>query len=95
MAFGVGRELVVRRMSKSAVRVAREALVAGRAALPEYASPYSRKDYARPQLFALLGLLAYLGLEWHADRTVDETLAPFAKVVQLAPRPPTLTLTLP
>ena len=46
-------------------------------------------------VLALLGLLAYLGLEWHADRTVDETLAPFAKVVQLAPRPPTLTLTLP
>ena len=29
MAFGVGREEVMRRMSKSAVRVAREALAAG------------------------------------------------------------------
>ena len=43
-------------MSKSAVRVAREALAAGRAALPEYGSCYSRRDYTQPQLFAVLGL---------------------------------------
>ena len=41
-------------MSKSAVRVAREALEAGRAALPEYGSRYSRRDYTQPQLFAFL-----------------------------------------
>jgi hypothetical protein len=44
----------VRRMSRSAVRVAREALAAGQAALPEYGSRYSRRDYTRPRLFALL-----------------------------------------
>jgi len=48
------------RMSKSAVQVAREALVAGRAALPEYASPYSRKDYTQPQLFTMLVLRRFL-----------------------------------
>ena len=46
----------MRKMSKSAVRVAREARAAGRAALPEYGSRYSRRDYTRPQLFALLVL---------------------------------------
>ena len=45
-------------MSKSAVPVAREALAAGRAALPEDAGPHSRKDEAQPQLLALLALLA-------------------------------------
>ncbi len=50
----------MRRMSKSAVRVAREALVAGRAALPEYGSRHSRRDYTQPQLFALLVLRQFL-----------------------------------
>lgn len=50
----------MRRMSKSAVRVAREALAAGRAALPEYGSRFSRKDYTQPQLFALLVLRQFL-----------------------------------
>jgi hypothetical protein len=44
----------MRGMSKSAVRVAREALAAGRAALPEYGSRHSRRDHTQPQLFALL-----------------------------------------
>src|SRR3712207_264622 len=50
----------MRKMSKSAVRVAREALAAGRAALPEYGSRYSRRDYTQPQLFALLALRQFL-----------------------------------
>ena len=54
----------MRRMSKSAVRVAREALVAGRAALPEYGSRYSRRDYTQPQLFALLVLRQFLRTDY-------------------------------
>ena len=46
-------------------------------------------------VLTLVGLLAYLGLEWHARSQVSETLASFTGIVQLAPRPPTLTLTLP
>ncbi len=46
-------------------------------------------------VLTLVGLLAYLGLEWHARSQVRETLASFTGIVQLAPRPPTLTLTLP
>jgi hypothetical protein len=44
----------MRRMSKSALRVAREALAVGRAALPPYGSRFSRHDDTRPQLFAPL-----------------------------------------
>jgi hypothetical protein len=40
----------MRRMSKSALRVAREALAVGRAALPPYGSRFSRHDYTQPQL---------------------------------------------
>jgi hypothetical protein len=40
-------------MTKSALRVAREALAAGAAALPSYGSHFARRDYTQPQLFAL------------------------------------------
>ena len=39
-------------MTKSVLRIARDALAAGEAALPPYASRYSRRDYTQPQLFA-------------------------------------------
>ena len=47
---------MLRSMTKSAVRVARDALAAGEAALPPYGSPFSRRDCTQPQLFALLAL---------------------------------------
>jgi hypothetical protein len=46
----------MRAMTKSAVRLAREALAVGRTALPAYSGPRSRHDYTQPQLFALLVL---------------------------------------
>jgi len=46
-------------------------------------------------VLAFLGLLAYITLDWHAGRTVEKTLSPFKNIVQLAPRAPTLTITLP
>lgn len=46
-------------------------------------------------VLALLGLLAFVGLDWHASNTVQETLSPFKNIVRLAPRTPTLTITLP
>ena len=46
----------MRAMTKSAVRLAREALAVGRAALPAYSGPRSRHDFTQPQLFALLVL---------------------------------------
>lgn len=46
-------------------------------------------------VLALCGLLAYVGLDWHAGSTVHKTLSPFKNIVQLAPRAPSLTITLP
>ena len=47
-------------MTRSALRVAREALAAGAAALPSYGSRFSRRDYTQPQLFALLVVRQFL-----------------------------------
>ncbi len=46
-------------------------------------------------VLALFGLLAYLALNSYADRVAHDTLEPFQNIVQLAPRAPTLTITLP
>jgi hypothetical protein len=51
---------MMRSMTKSALQVARDALAAGEAALPAYASRFSRHDYSQPQLFALLVLRQFL-----------------------------------
>lgn len=50
----------MRPMSKSAVRVAREALTVGRQVLAPYASRYSKHLYTQPQLFALLVVKQFL-----------------------------------
>jgi len=54
----------MRTLSKSALRVAHEALVVGRTALPAYGSRYSRHDYTQPQLFALLVLKQFLRTDY-------------------------------
>jgi hypothetical protein len=46
----------MRVMTPSVLRLAREALAVGRAALPPYSGPHSRHDFTQPQLFALLVL---------------------------------------
>jgi hypothetical protein len=51
-------------MTKSVLRIARDALAAGEAALPPYASRYSRRDYTQPQLFALLVLRQFLKADY-------------------------------
>src|SRR3712207_9503393 len=58
------RRWPMRRMSKSALRVAREALAVGRAALPPYGSRFSRHDCTQPQLFALLVLKQFLRTDY-------------------------------
>jgi hypothetical protein len=51
-------------MSKSALRVARDALAAGEAALAPYSGRYSRRDHTRPQPFALLVLRQFLRTDY-------------------------------
>ena len=46
-------------------------------------------------VFALMGLLAYLGMRWTLERQTASDLAPYNQVVQLAPQPANITITLP
>ncbi|WP_323003737.1 type IVB secretion system protein IcmH/DotU [Denitromonas sp.] len=46
-------------------------------------------------VLSLAGLVAYIGLNSYAAHATDRALAPFQDIVQLAPRAPTLTITLP
>ena len=59
-----------RPMTKSAVAVARHAVAAAQAALPAYASKFSRKTYTQHQLFAAPAVRQFLrtdyrGMEQH------------------------------
>lgn len=75
----------------------------GAAFAPHWAAPDSIANAIKRDIplwvliavLALFGLLAYIGLDWHAGSTVQQTLSPFRNIVQLAPRAPTLTITLP
>src|SRR5687768_15262993 len=51
------------RTTKSATEFAGHALEAGRAALPDYSSPFSPRKFTQPQLFACLALRQF----WKAD----------------------------
>ena len=54
----------MRSMTKSALRIVRDALAAGETALPPYGSRFSRRDHTRPQLFALLALRQFLRTDY-------------------------------
>jgi hypothetical protein len=59
--FEVGWAMkMVRQTTRSPLALARKAFAVGTAALPTYSSPYSRKDFTQPQLFALLCLKQFL-----------------------------------
>lgn len=60
----------MRSMTKSALQVARDALTAGEAALPPYASRFSRHDFTQPQLFALLVLRQFLRTDYRGIVTL-------------------------
>jgi len=65
------------RTTKSATEFAKEALLAGRAALPDYSSPFSPRKFTQPQLFACLALRQF----WKADyRGTEERLSEWSDI---------------
>lgn len=46
-------------------------------------------------VLALLSLMAYLALDWYARGSTNRAMEPYNAIVQLAPRAPTLDITLP
>ena len=65
----------MRAMTKSPVAVACEALGVGRKGLPPYSSPFSKKDFTQPQLFAILVLRQFFKTDY---RGVVEMLHDFS-----------------
>jgi hypothetical protein len=55
--------------TKDPVALARAALKAGKAALPDYSSPKSPHTYTQPQLFALLVLKQFFKLDYRGTVT--------------------------
>jgi hypothetical protein len=53
-----------RRMTKSPVRLAREALVVAERALPAYSAVHSPKKFTQPQLFAILVLRQFFKTDY-------------------------------
>ena len=82
----------MRSMSKSAVRVAQEALAVGQAALPEYGSRFSRRDYTQPQLFALLVLRQFLRTDYRGVVTLVAEWSDLRRTLGLAKVPHYSTL---
>ena len=59
-------------MTKSPLRLARQALAVAQDALPAYSSKYSKKTYTQHQLFALLALREFLRTDY---RGLEQYLA--------------------
>lgn len=82
----------MRAMTKSAVRLAREALVVGEQALPRYSARTSRHDYTQAQLFALLVLKQFLRVDYRGLVTLVAEWAELRRALGLARVPHYSTL---
>jgi hypothetical protein len=58
------REATKRRMTKSPVRLAREALAVAEEALPAYSAVHSPRKFTQPQLFAILVLRQFFKTDY-------------------------------
>ena len=55
-----------RSMSNSGLAVARTAMKVGRKGLTPYSGPFSKKTFTQPQLFAMLAVRQFFGLDYRA-----------------------------
>ena len=82
----------MRAMTKSAVRLAREALAVGEQALPRYSARTSRHDYTQAQLFALLVLKQFLKTDYRGLVTLVAEWAELRRALRLSHVPHYSTL---
>ena len=82
----------MRAMTKSAVRLAREALAVGEQALPRYSARTSRHDYTQPQLFALLVLKQFLKTDYRGVVTLVAEWSDLRRALRLTTVPHYSTL---
>ncbi len=82
----------MRRMTKSAVALAREALAVGERALPRYGSRFSRHDFTQAQLFALLALKQFLKTDYRGVVALAAEWAELRRALRLRKVPHYSTL---
>lgn len=81
-----------RPMTKSVLAVARQALATAAGAVPAYASKFSRKAYTQPQLFALLAVRQFLGLDYRGTEQLARDWSDLRAAIGLARVPDHATL---
>lgn len=81
-----------RPMTKSVLAVARQARATAAGVLPAYASKFSRKAYTQPQLFALLAVRAFLGLDYRGAEQLARDWSDLRQAIGLARVPDHATL---
>lgn len=82
----------MRAMTKSAVRLACEALAVGERALPRYSARTSRHDYTQAQLLALLVLKQFLRVDYRGLVTLVAEWAELRRALRLTKVPHSSTL---
>ena len=82
----------MRSMTKSAIRIAREALAVGRQTFLPYGSQTSRHDFTQAQLFALLVLRQFLRTDYRGLVTLVAEWQELWKVLRLQKVPHYSTL---
>ena len=81
-----------RGMTKSPVAIARRALQAAEKALGDYSSPYSKKKFTQPQLYAILVLKAFFRTDYRGIVAVLKDLKDLRDVLKLKDVPHYSTL---
>lgn len=81
-----------RGMTKSPVAIARRALQAAEKALGDYASPYSKKKFTQPQLFAILVLKAFFRTDYRGIVAVLKDFKDLRDALELSDVPHYSTL---
>jgi len=77
------KQSVRRPMTKSPVRLAREALKVARKALPRYSNRFSRRDFTQAQLFAILALRQFFKTDYRGIVQMLEDFSDLRKALGL------------
>ena len=83
-----------RAMTKSPLALARSAYKAAKKALPERASPYSKKKFTQPQLFAILVLRAFFRTDYRGMTDILRDFSDLREELELKSVPHYSTLAL-
>ena len=82
----------MRSMTKSPIALAKEALEVAESALPAYSSPFSKKEFMQPQLFAILALRQFFKTDYRGIVHLLRDFAELRRILKLKKVPHYSTL---